>query len=490
MTRIAAVALACLLAAALPSTPAAAAGSAPIVVRGAGGTFSDVRLTESVDLSDVVTFSQSENATDIGASSGGRYVGYYVLSLPDLQPVAGAVEIEAFSGKLGRTATSRIGPDTTRLEPGRYRFIMFADGNGEARIGTESLAAPLEVTTTVPHPTVGAQFAEVTSSGVTPTAGPPVDFRLERDGVYVVAAQTTKTSAVGSTKFCVVRRDAGTCQPDSGAGPGVSAGSTFTFPVDGVNLKPGVYRTVWESSGDQQVTYLALSVGPGPRQPPVLPVPAQPTFRTDPQPRDRNLLDVCPTGSTGPAFSDTTGTVHQEAADCLAALGVARGSNGSFGPTAPVTRGQLASFLDRALQRAGVAPTGSGPQFSDTGDSVHRGAIARVAALGITQGFADGTFRPTQPVARDQTASFLHRAYAVAAGLPLDRTTDAFADDQDNTHETNIDALAANGIVSGTSSITFAPDVTVRRGQMASLVARTLDLLAEVGRVQPAGNDN
>ena len=473
-----------LAAVALPA-PVLAAGTAPIVLRGDGSTFTDVSFSEAVDLSEVVTFSRADS-TDVGSSTGGRYVGYYVLSMPSLQPVAGAVEIEAFNAQLGRPATSRIGPDTRRLAPGRYRFVLLADGAGEARIGTTSLAQPLELRPTTPHPTAGAQIVSLTTSGQTPTRGPAADFRHERDGVYLVAYQTGRSSTPTSTEYCVGRRDAGDCEPDSGARPGAAGGSTVAVPVDGQDLKPGVYRTGWEFTGDQDVTYLALSVGPGPRSPAVLPTPQQPRATSDSTSRARNLLDVCPEGSTSPAFGDTTGTTHQAGVDCLAALGIARGSDGRYGPTAPVTRGQLASFLHRALQRAGVAiPADGGPRFSDTGSSVHRDAISAVAALGIARGYRDGTFRPDQPVPRDQAATFLHRTYAATAGLPLDRTTDAFTDDGGNAHETSIDALAANGIVRGTDAVRYSPFAVVSRGQMASLVAGALDLLAEVGRMAP-----
>jgi hypothetical protein len=465
--------------------PASAEGTAPIVLRGEGSTFTDVSFTSPVELAEVVTFAR-QGSTDVGSSSGGTYVGYYVLSLPALQPVAGAVEIEAFSAQLGRPATTRIGPDTRRLEPGRYRFVLLADGAGEARIGTTSLAQPLELDLTTPHPTAGAQVVSVTNTGEAPTRGPVADFRHERDGVYLLAFQTRSSSPVTSTEYCVVRRDAGGCEPDSGARPGASGGSTVAIPVDGQDLKPGVYRTEWDLVGDQSVQYLALSVGPGPRSPAVLPTPQQPTTRDDTTSRARNLLDVCPEGTAPPAFDDTTGTTHQPAVDCLAALGVARGSDGRYGPTAPVSRGQLASFLHRSLVRAGVPmPTAGGPRFSDTADSVHRDAISAVAALGVAQGYRDGTFRPDQPVPRDQAATFLHRAYATSAGLPLDRTTDAFTDDAGNAHETSIDALAANGIVRGLDPVRYDPRAVVSRGQMATMVAGTLDLLAEVGRLQP-----
>lgn len=43
-------------------------------------------------------------------------------------------------------------------------------------------------------------------------------------------------------------------------------------------------------------------------------------------------------------------------------------------------------------------------------DSVHAGAIGRLVAAGITTGFPDGTFRPSDGFTRGQMATLLERA--------------------------------------------------------------------------------
>jgi hypothetical protein len=91
----------------------------------------------------------------------------------------------------------------------------------------------------------------------------------------------------------------------------------------------------------------------------------------------------------------------------VAAAGVTTGFvDGTFRPADPVIRGQMASFLDRALD----LPAGQAT-FSDVpADHTHAAGIGAVAAAEITLGFPDGTFRPEDPVARGQMASFLTRA--------------------------------------------------------------------------------
>jgi hypothetical protein len=70
-------------------------------------------------------------------------------------------------------------------------------------------------------------------------------------------------------------------------------------------------------------------------------------------------------------------------------------------------------------------------------------------------------------------ASFLARALNLAPSA-----IDAFVDDNGNIHEANINALAAAGITTGCSPATneYCPADSVRRDQMASLLARALGL--------------
>jgi hypothetical protein len=119
------------------------------------------------------------------------------------------------------------------------------------------------------------------------------------------------------------------------------------------------------------------------------------------------------TGS-GPSFSDTGGSVFASDIARLAAAGITRGcnppANTRFCPDEPVTRGQMAAFLVRALDL-----TESGPGFADTGGSVFAADISRLAEAGITRGCnppANTRFCPTQPVTRAQMAAFLNRALA------------------------------------------------------------------------------
>lgn len=107
--------------------------------------------------------------------------------------------------------------------------------------------------------------------------------------------------------------------------------------------------------------------------------------------------------------------------------------------------------------------------FGDVGTGPHLEAIARVAAAGITRGCGDGThFCPTKPVTRAQMASFLARA------LELEPATAPYPDVRGE-HAGAIGAIAAAGITRGCGDGTnFCPDRPVRRDQMAAFLRRAL----------------
>jgi hypothetical protein len=153
----------------------------------------------------------------------------------------------------------------------------------------------------------------------------------------------------------------------------------------------------------------------------------------------------------------------------IAAAGITRGCSADgerFCPTSPVSREQMASFLDRSL----ALPTTSRDFFTDDETSVHEASINRLAAAAITGGCASGRFCPRLTVTREQMASFLARALHLPA-----TTRDFFADDETSIHEGDINRLAASGITGGCGSGRFCPRATVTREQMAAFLRRAFD---------------
>lgn len=124
------------------------------------------------------------------------------------------------------------------------------------------------------------------------------------------------------------------------------------------------------------------------------------------------------------AFCDTTGHSHETAVRAVAAAGIARGGDdGCYRPDDPVTRGQMASFLVRAEQLT----TSDGGAFCDTAGHVHEEAIGAVADEGIAEGYDDGCFGPDDLVTRGQMATFLVRALGDEQLSALERAGPAVA---------------------------------------------------------------
>ena len=116
----------------------------------------------------------------------------------------------------------------------------------------------------------------------------------------------------------------------------------------------------------------------------------------------------------GNLFVDDDGLFYENAADRLKTAGVTLGCNppatNRYCGEDPVSRGQIAAFLVRAL---GLTDDGGGDRYTDDDDSVFEAAIDRLGTAGITQGCNPPTndrFCPDSFVTRGQMAAFLSRA--------------------------------------------------------------------------------
>jgi beta-lactamase superfamily II metal-dependent hydrolase len=220
---------------------------------------------------------------------------------------------------------------------------------------------------------------------------------------------------------------------------------------------------------------------------------AEPTTQPQPEPAPqtgpRAMDDACPPGKIAySGFADVpAGTTHAAAVDCVVHWQVTNGRTaGSYDPLSPVTRAQMASFIARLLHRAGGSPPDAATDyFADDNGSVHERNINRLAAAGIVSGKSASSYDPSARVTRAQMAAFLTRAYDYraaqhgAATLTADR--DFFADDATSSLQTEINKAAAAGFTGGYDDGTYRPAGEVRRDQMASFLARVLDLAVEQG---------
>jgi arabinogalactan endo-1,4-beta-galactosidase len=167
-------------------------------------------------------------------------------------------------------------------------------------------------------------------------------------------------------------------------------------------------------------------------------------------------------------------------------VGPGRGNGSGFAPAAPVTRAQTALLLARLLRQAGVPLDGRNPGFTDTAglSPEAREAINNVANAQVARGTSQTSFTPGAPVTRGQLASFLVRLQG-RLGVALPRQVHCFADTSASVHREAAQRLCAAGIARGDGAGSFGPGSPVTRGQVAGLLARTLDLDVEAGRLAP-----
>lgn len=156
-------------------------------------------------------------------------------------------------------------------------------------------------------------------------------------------------------------------------------------------------------------------------------------------------------------------------------LGCNPPDNDRYCPDRMVTRAQMMAFLDRLLGHPGTAaPTMS--RFADVPDNAwYLPNVERMAELGVVEPYDDGSFRPSDPVTRTDIALFLVRAFpsitevAQAAGI----FTDVPADSE---YAGAVEGILAAGVTLGCESEppSYCPERTVPRDQMASFLIRAL----------------
>ncbi len=112
--------------------------------------------------------------------------------------------------------------------------------------------------------------------------------------------------------------------------------------------------------------------------------------------------------------------------------------------------------------------------FTDDNRNTHEDGINALADEQVSSGCDVGLYCPNDPITREHMASFMARAFDLP---PSD--VNPFGDLANNRHVAAIQALAAVGITTGCGDGNYCPDDPVTRSQMASFLIRAIDWLAE-----------
>lgn len=177
-------------------------------------------------------------------------------------------------------------------------------------------------------------------------------------------------------------------------------------------------------------------------------------------------------------FIDDNGNIHESAIEAIANIGVTTGCNATtdrYCPGSGVSRAEMAAFLLRAI--GDTTPPSTTGTFSDVPAAAwYAPFVDRLAELGISVGYGDGSFRPTAGVSRAEMAVFLTRAFP---NLAEAQPTGAFSDVPiDVWYAPAVEGILAGGVTTGcaTDPLSYCPDSTVGRDAMASFLARALGL--------------
>lgn len=230
--------------------------------------------------------------------------------------------------------------------------------------------------------------------------------RTSRRALATGAAATLVMSLLPGTAFAAEARDtAPVCEGEADAeAPSDAQGTTHEDAircVSGLEIAEGYEDGTYRPGQDVTRAQMATFVG-------------RTLLIADAVPDD--VVDNLEGGS----FPDTSGTAHEAYIELLHELGVVQGKNdGTYGYNDPVTRGQMAAFLTRAIDQAhgraldgSEPPAPAGDDFDDTEGSAFEDQIQQLADAGIYVGDGEGTADPGGQVTRGQMASFLARTGA------------------------------------------------------------------------------
>ncbi len=173
------------------------------------------------------------------------------------------------------------------------------------------------------------------------------------------------------------------------------------------------------------------------------------------------------------SFSDDDNSVHQGEIERLFERGLTVGcvpDDNLYCPADQVTRGQLATFLQRYL----ALPEAASDYYTDDDSSVHEAAINALTEAGIAFGCAENDYCGGSVVTRAELAAF----FVYAFGYPPS-SEGPFIDIAGNAFEAEINALAGVGLTSGCDEEAglYCPSEGLTRAQYASFMMRAIDYI-------------
>ncbi|HHY71819.1 MAG TPA: hypothetical protein GX497_01025, partial [Bacillus bacterium] len=173
-------------------------------------------------------------------------------------------------------------------------------------------------------------------------------------------------------------------------------------------------------------------------------------------------------------FNDSVGHWAESYINQASARGIVGGyPDGTFKPNNPVTRAEFTVMLAKALKLEGTAaPT----EFADSTQigAWAKEAIDRMVQAGIVSGYNDGSFRPSASITRTEMAVMFARAMKLE--LAANAVSPFADDEAIPTWAKGaVNVVHKIGIVNGRSQNQFVPSGSATRAESAAMLIRMLE---------------
>ena len=146
-------------------------------------------------------------------------------------------------------------------------------------------------------------------------------------------------------------------------------------------------------------------------------------------------------------------------------------SANEFAPEATTTRAMIVSILARLENVTSAESAG----FADVSDEWFATAVNWAASVGVVNGFEDNTFRPNDPITREQLAAILMN-YSAWKGEDVSARADLtiYIDQPSAWAEETMQWAVAEGLISGVTNDELQPQGNATRAQVAAILQRYL----------------
>lgn len=162
-----------------------------------------------------------------------------------------------------------------------------------------------------------------------------------------------------------------------------------------------------------------------------------------------------------------------EAVSIVLDKGIVSGtSDTTFEPDATLTRAMLATMLYRY---AGEPTVNYAMNYTDTEDGWYTEAVRWASSIGVVKGFDDNTFRPDEPITREQAAAMLQRyaEFAKESNSLWNETNILSYEDFDSISDWAIPSLqwaVGAGVMKGRTDSTINPIENITRAEIAQML--------------------